>query len=168
MYKEIEFSSLSKELLDQLQKGAFLTVKSGDKVNTMTIAWGALGFMWYKPVFTVMVRKSRYTHELIEEAEDFTVSLPLKGQLKEALGLCGSKSGRDIDKIKECGLTLAEGKYVKSPVIDDCDLQIECRIVFKQSMDEKLLSDDINKKAYANGDYHDLYYGVIEGIYVKE
>lgn len=65
MYKEIKFTEMSKEILEQLQKGAFLTVKSDDKVNTMTIAWGALGFMWYKPVFTAMVRYSRYTYELL-------------------------------------------------------------------------------------------------------
>jgi flavin reductase (DIM6/NTAB) family NADH-FMN oxidoreductase RutF len=104
MYRKIEFSSSSKDLLQQLQKGAFLTVKLEDKVNTMTIAWGSLGFMWNKPVFIAMVRYSRYTYELIDKAEDFTISLPLQGQLKKALGLCGSKSGRDIDKIKEFGL----------------------------------------------------------------
>lgn len=168
MYKEIEFSSISKELLEQLQKGAFLTVKNGDKVNTMTIAWGALGFIWAKPVFTAMVRKSRYTHDLIENVKDFTVSMPLKGQLKEALKTCGTRSGRDMDKFKECNLTLKDGKYVNTPIIDNCDLHIECKIVFKQSMDEKLVSDDVKARAYSNGDYHDLYYGEILGIYKKE
>jgi hypothetical protein len=54
--KKINFAELSKEFLDQLQKGAFLTVKSGTQVNMMTIAWGSLGFMWNKPMFTAMVR----------------------------------------------------------------------------------------------------------------
>lgn len=167
MYREINFTELSKELLGQLQKGAFLTVKAGDKVNTMTIGWGSLGFMWQKPVFTAMVRYSRYTYDLIEKAEDFTVSFPLKGQLKEELGICGTKSGRDMDKFKQCNLTLKEGEVVNSPVIDECDLHIECKIVYKQAMDENAISDEIKDKAYGNGNYHVMYYGEIVKAYVK-
>jgi flavin reductase (DIM6/NTAB) family NADH-FMN oxidoreductase RutF len=168
MYREVKFTEISKELLEQLPKGAFLTVKSGEKVNTMTIAWGSLGFMWYKPVFTAMVRYSRYTYDLIEKAEDFTVSFPLKGQLKEELGMCGTKSGRDMDKIKECGLTLKDGETVDTPVIDECDLHVECKIVFKQPMDEKFVDVEVRNKAYGQGNYHVLYYGEIEKIYIKE
>lgn len=168
MYREIKFNDLSKELLEQLQKGAFLTVKSGDKVNTMTIAWGALGFMWNKPVFTAMVRYSRYTYELIEKAEDFTVSFPLNGQMKKELGSCGTKSGRDVDKFKECNLTLKDGDAVNSPVIDECDLHVECKIVFKQPMDENYLDEEVKERSYANGNYHVIYYGEIKKVYVKE
>lgn len=168
MYKEINFAEMSKELLNQISKGAFLTVKSGDIVNTMTIGWGSLGVIWSKPMFTIAVRYSRYTHELIEKAQDFTVSFPLKGQLKKELGICGTKSGRDIDKFKECNLTLKEGEVVNSPVIDECDLHLECKIVYKQPMDENALCDEIKEKAYANGDYHVLYYGEIVKAYIKE
>jgi len=168
MYREINFTELSKELLDQLQKGAFLTVKAGEKVNTMTIAWGSLGFMWNKPIFTSMVRYSRYTYELIEKAEDFTVSFPLNGQLKQELGMCGTKSGRDVDKFKECNLTLKEGEAVKAPVIDECDLHIECKIVYKQPMDENATCEEIKDKAYSSGNYHVLYYGEILKAYIKE
>lgn len=168
MYKEINFAEMSKELLNQISKGAFLTVKSGDKVNTMTIGWGSLGVIWSKPMFTIAVRYSRYTHELIEKTQDFTVSFPLKGQLKKELGICGTKSGRDIDKFKECNLTLKEGELVNSPVIDECDLHLECKIVYKQPMDENALCNGIKEKAYANGDYHVLYYGEIVKAYIKE
>lgn len=168
MYKEIKFADSSKELLEQLSKGAFLTVKSGNDINTMTIAWGSLGFMWNKPVFTAMVRYSRYTYNLIEKSEDFTVSFPLKGQLKKELGLCGTKSGRDVDKIKECGLTLRDGETVSTPVIDECDLHIECKIVFKQPMDESFVTEEVRNRAYPQGDYHVLYYGEIKKIYIKE
>jgi flavin reductase (DIM6/NTAB) family NADH-FMN oxidoreductase RutF len=168
MYKDINFTDLSKELLEQLAKGAFLTVKSEGKVNTMTIAWGSLGFMWYKPVFTAMVRYSRHTYDLIEKSEDFTVSFPLKGQLKKELGLCGTKSGREIDKIKEYGLTLRDGETIGTPVIDDCDLHLECKIVFKQPMDDSFINEEVRNKAYPQGDYHVLYYGEIKKIYVKE
>jgi len=168
MYKEIDFKDYSKEMLEQLPKGAFLTVKHDGMVNTMTIGWGSPGHIWHMPVFIVMVRYSRYTYQLINNAEDFTVSFPLKGQLKEALNICGTKSGRDIDKIKECDLKLKEGEAVNSPVIDDCDLHVECKIVYKQGMDEKLLSREIKDKLYPTGDFHVFYYGEIVKAYIKE
>jgi flavin reductase (DIM6/NTAB) family NADH-FMN oxidoreductase RutF len=133
----------------------------------MTIAWGSLGFMWYKPVFTAMVRYSRYTYDLIEKAAYFTVSFPLNGQLKKELGICGTKSGKDMDKFGECNLTLKEGEAVKSPVIDECDLHIECKIVYKQPMDENAICQEIKDKAYENGNYHVLYYGEIVKAYIK-
>ncbi|WP_144414728.1 flavin reductase family protein [Clostridium aceticum] len=167
MYKEVKFTDVSKELLEQLQKGGFLTVKRDDEVNTMTIAWGSLGFMWKKPIFTAMVRYSRHTYELMESTKNFTVSLPLKGQLEKELKLCGSKSGRDTNKIQECNLTLKEGFLEDSVIIDECDLHLECRIVYKQGMDAATLSSEINDSCYANNDYHVLYYGEIVKAYIK-
>lgn len=100
----------AKAAMENLKKGAFLTVKSGDKINTMTIGWGFIGFAWSKNLFMVMVRKSRYTHELLENTNEFTVSIPLDNDFKKQLGVCGTKSGRDIDKFKETGLQLKPGK----------------------------------------------------------
>lgn len=168
MFKSIKYTELSKDMLEQLQKGAFLTVKEGERVNTMTIAWGSVGFMWNKPVFTAMVRYSRHTFDLIDKAQDFTVSFPLKGQLKNALAFCGSKSGRDVDKFKECSLKLTPGKKVSTPIIEDCDLHIECKIVYKQPMDEKQLIKEIKDRQYPKGDYHVLYFGEIVDVYVRE
>ncbi|MBK5239934.1 flavin reductase family protein [Clostridium sp.] len=148
-------------------QGAFLTVKSGGKINTMTISWGNVGYEWNRPIFTVLVRKSRYTHDLIENSDDFTVSIPLSKDLKNALAVCGSKSGRDIDKFKECKLTLDDSRNVATPIIGECELHYECKIVYKQDMNPKLLSRDIVESSYADGDYHTLYYGEIVTTYIK-
>jgi len=148
-------------------KGAFLTVKSGDKVNTMTISWGNIGFEWNRPIFMVLVRKSRYTYDLMEKSDNFTVSIPLSVDLKNALAICGSKSGRDIDKFKECNLTLEKSKAVDTPIIGDCKLHYECKIVYKQEMNPVLLSKDIVESSYKTGDYHTLYYGEIVETYMK-
>jgi flavin reductase (DIM6/NTAB) family NADH-FMN oxidoreductase RutF len=148
-------------------QGAFLTVKSGDKINTMIIGWGNIGYVWNRPVFTIMVRKSRYTYDLIENSDNFTVSIPLSKGLKNAISVCGSKSGRDIDKIKECNLTLENSEKVDSPIIGECELHYECKIVYKQEMDPELLSKDVQKSSYSNGDYHTLYYGQIVATYMK-
>jgi flavin reductase (DIM6/NTAB) family NADH-FMN oxidoreductase RutF len=148
-------------------QGAFLTVKSGEKINTMTISWGNVGYEWNRPIFTVLVRKSRYTFDLIENADNFTVSIPLSKELKKALAVCGSKSGRDIDKFKECNLTLENSKEVATPIIGECELHYECKIVYKQEMNPKLLSKDIVESSYEDGDYHTLYYGEIVATYMK-
>ena len=148
-------------------QGAFLTVKSGDKVNTMTIGWGSIGYEWNRPIFTVLVRKSRYTYELIENSDNFTVSIPLSRDLKNALAVCGSKSGRDIDKFKECNLSLEKSRKVDTPIIGECELYYECKIVYKQEMNSELLSKDIVESAYKTGDYHTLYYGEIVETYIK-
>jgi flavin reductase (DIM6/NTAB) family NADH-FMN oxidoreductase RutF len=154
--------------LEQLQKGAFLTVKANGKVNTMTIAWGSLGFIWNKHIFTTLVRYSRYTHEIIDKAQDFTVSFPLNNDMGKELGICGTKSGRDIDKFNECKLVMRRGEKVNSPIIDNCTLHIECKIVYKQGMDKKNLSVVIQENSYADEDYHVMYFGEILKAYIRE
>lgn len=167
MYKETDYKEFSREIMEQLPEGAFLTVKSGERVNTMTIAWGAMGFIWKKPIFTVLVRYSRYTHQLISSADEFTVSFPLRGQLDDALNVCGTKSGRDIDKFKECGLLAEKGRMVDTPVISGCNVYLECKVVYRQSMDPGSLVDGIKESCYPKDDYHVIYYGEIVAAYKK-
>lgn len=168
MNKVVRFDEISNKVLEQLPKGAFLTVKSGEIVNTMTIGWGSIGYLWRKPVFVVMVRQSRYTYGLMEDAKDFTVSVPLNGRLKEALNFCGTKSGKEINKIENAHLTLGESKNVKAPYIGECDVIIECKIVYKQAMDSAALDTEIVSKSYREGDLHTFYYGEILGCYLYE
>lgn len=148
------------------EKGAFLTVKSGDKVNTMTIGWGNVGYQWGKCLFTVLVRKQRYTFDFIENVDNFTVTIPLDDNLKKEIVFCGTKSGRDYDKFKECNLDLISARIVDTPVINAPNVLIyECKIVYKQEMDPKLLSEEIKLSAYPKEDYHVVYYGEVEAVY---
>jgi flavin reductase (DIM6/NTAB) family NADH-FMN oxidoreductase RutF len=167
--KEIGFDNLSKEIIQQLNKGAFLTVKDlKGTANTMTISWGSFGYMWFKPVFMVMVRRSRYTYSLIENAENFSVSFPLKNQLNKELEVCGTKSGRDIDKFKECGLSMQYLEDFETPVIEECDLHLNCKIIYKQPIDPSLFNEETEKMYGAAKDYHTLYYGEILSCRTKE
>lgn len=168
MYKEVAFSEISREALEQLSKGAFLTVRNCDKTNTMTIGWGALGYIWGKPVFIAMVRHSRYTFELIEKANDFTVSFPSKGEMKGELAFCGTKSGRDCDKFKECSIKAKDGDTTLSPVIEGCRLFFECRTLYKQPMLKENLNKEIRDRWYGDGDYHTIYFGEITKAYIFE
>ncbi|MBE0584855.1 MAG: flavin reductase family protein, partial [Desulfofustis sp.] len=65
------------QVMEQITKGAFLTVKAGDHVNTMTIGWATIGFVWKREVFMVAVRNSRHTFQLLEQTDNFTVSIPM-------------------------------------------------------------------------------------------
>lgn len=164
----IQFNELSKEMLAQLQKGAFLTVKNDEILNTMTIGWGSLGYIWNIPVVMVPVRYSRYTYELIENTDEFTVSVPLKGDMATELGFCGSKSGRDVDKFKELNMTAKAAQVIETPIIEECELHFECKIVYKQAMDPKLLDREIDDTRYPNNNYHVLYYGEIKACYLTQ
>lgn len=166
--KEIAYNKFIKEVTDILPKGAFLTVKSGNELNTMTIGWGTIGYIWGKPFFVVAVRDSRYTFNLIENSKEFTVSIPFDGKLKDELNFCGTKSGKDYDKFKECNLNLISGQKVETPVIEGCRLHYECKIKFKQPMNRDLLDNEFDVKWYPKRDYHTLYYGEIVSTYIDE
>ena len=168
MIQEIGYNENLKEMLDQINKGAFLTVTDGERTNTMTIGWGNVGVVWSRPMFMVAVRYSRYTYGVLEKAKDFTVSIPIKKDLKKALAYCGSYSGRDVDKFKECSLTPKKGRKVASPIVSDCELHYECKIVYKQAMEPATLDEDIKNRYYANNDYHVLYFGEIVDCYLTE
>jgi flavin reductase (DIM6/NTAB) family NADH-FMN oxidoreductase RutF len=161
--KDKDFMSVAEDAMDKIKKGAFLTVKTGDRLNTMTIGWATVGFCWRKPVFMVAVRDSRHTFTIIEEAVDFTVSIP-SGDMKKKIMYCGTKSGRDKDKFKECRLQITDGRTVASPIIDVAGLHFECRIVYKTAMDSDNMTADF-EALYPDKDYHTLYFGEITACY---
>ena len=164
--QEIPFDQYAPQVLQQLPKGAFLTVSHGGRDNTMTIGWGSLGVIWGKPVFSVLVRPSRFTYGLLEASGEFTVSVPLADMAK-ALGVCGSKSGRDLDKFAAAGLQKLPGIKLATPVIGGAGLHYECKVVFKQPMNPALLDAGINAASYPSGDHHTSYYGLIEACWLE-
>ncbi len=155
--------NLSGSLLARLKAGAFLTVNDGNNVNTMTIGWGLVGFLWNKPVFMVPVRTSRHTYGLLERSEDFTVTVP-SGDVKEALAFCGTRSGRDVGKFKACGLTTRAGLRTASPVVDVPGTHLECRILFRTALDPAHMDPSL-AGLYPERDYHTLYFGEIVACY---
>lgn len=164
-----EFNALEQasEILTQLKKGALFSVKDGEKYNTMTIGWGTLGIEWGLPVFVAYIRESRYTHELLEKTNTFTVNLPLVGEnVGKILGYCGSKSGRDCDKFSDCNLTAVPGKDVDAPAILQLPVTLECEIIYRQDQDCRKLPESIQNQYYPNGDPHTEYYGKIVNAYI--
>lgn len=140
------------------KKWALLTAGSEGDFNTMTISWGGLGTIWGKPVATVYVRKSRYTHEFMDKNEYFTVSF-YPEQYKMELGVLGAESGRDMDKIHASGLTAV--KAGESVTFKEAEVTLVCKKLFRQCLLPENMPKDVVETMYADKDYHDMYIGEV-------
>lgn len=133
------------------------------KVNTMTASWGAMGMLWGKDTITVYIRQSRYTKEFVDSQEYFTVSL-FDGYKKE-LGLLGSKSGRNGDKIGEAGFTLemVDGQ----PTFQQSKCVFVCRKMYQDDIPMDAMPEDVKERWYGDGDFHTMYIGEIVSCYIN-
>lgn len=145
----------------QLKKGAFLMVEG----NPMTIGWAQFGILWGKPTLTVYVRQSRFTFELLQRARTFTVSIPKAGTMSKELAFCGSKSGRDVDKMSELHAMLFPPRFGGQSGFSGCQYHIECSVLFRADLDESLLEESfVQSRYYQDGDSHRMFIGEILGI----
>ena len=168
--KNLNYMSIAEDAINKIKKGAFLTVKAAGAINTMTIGWATFGFIWQKPVMMVAVRPTRHTFGIIEKAQDFTVTIPAN-DMSKAIAFCGSKSGRDVDKLKKCSLETARIVRAEGCVADHQgagDLVYGWKIVLKSAMNPAFLDKDIDKSIYPQKDYHTLYFGEIVACYETE
>ena len=178
MKKTINAFDYAGDICKSMKKGILLTTKAGDKVNTMTIGWGMLGIEWGKPIFIAFVRESRFTKQMLEENGEFTVNIPYGEMDTKILGFCGTKSGRDMDKIAELNLTLEEPLSISVPGIRELPLTLECRVLYKQQQDLNAIPQEILDRYYpqevdgshpgSNRDYHIAYYAEILNAYIIE
>lgn len=147
------------------EQWALVTAADGEIANPMTVSWGGLGVIWSKPVATVYIRPQRYTHDLLEKEEYFTVSFYGEEQ-RNALRLCGTKSGREMDKAAASGLTLV--KEDGFCYYADAELVLCCKKIYRDRIrPEGILSDD-DEKCYPEKDYHDVYFGEIVKVLAKD
>jgi len=146
--------------------GIFLTVKSRDgSINTMTLGWGSIGWQWIRPTATVLVRESRYTHTLLDNADSFTLSIPKDDTLNAALKYCGTHSGRDGDKFGICHLTPVNGQKVDCPIVGEAWLHYECKIVGRRLVRKEDYLPEFGQKIYADNDMHEFFFGEIVACY---
>ena len=133
-----------------------------NKFNTMTVAWGSLGTMWSRPFAQVVVRPSRYTYKFMNSYNTFTLCRFPKSY-KDILTYLGSTSGKnDPNKIKIAGLTPIAGPHVDAPGFDEADINIACKKIYWQDMDEThFLQEDISGKYPQGNDFHRIYFGEI-------
>ncbi len=162
--KQLNYLQTTEKIIKRISdKGAFLVVKSSEGINVMTIGWALIGYLWRKPMMMIVVRDTRHTFKIIEKADSFTVNVPQKGMDKE-LEFCGTKSGRNIDKFKECNLKTLKAQKTKSPILDIDAIHYECKIVYKTAMNPEFLTKEYDH-LYPNKDYHTMYFGEILACY---
>ena len=173
MKKQINVWDYAGLIMERISGGILLTTQAEGKANTMTIGWGTIGVQWGKPIFIAFVRESRYTKELLEKTGEFTVNIPMDAVDKNILTVCGTKSGRDLDKIAQLGLTTEPGETVAAPAIRQLPLTLECKVIYKQDQDPAAIYPEYDARYYTKGtrnegDYHRAYYGEITAAYIVE
>mgnify|MGYP000202696883 FL=1 len=164
--KKVDYNKYLEKAYDSFDNGgAFLTVKNEDELNTMTIGWGSVGIIWRTPMLMVLVRESRHTFKLINNTDEFTVSIPFGNKMQDELLFCGTKSGREYDKFKECNLETINGNILETPLIKGCDLHYECTIEYSQPMDSDRVNSKVLKNCYPENDLHTMYFGEIKNCF---
>ncbi|MFP4471634.1 MAG: flavin reductase family protein [Bacteroidota bacterium] len=142
-----------------------ITAGTPEDYNMMTAAWGGLGFLWNKPVAYIFIRPQRYTYRFVENSSYFTLQF-FDHSYRKMLNYCGTRSGRDVNKAEETGLSTFTSPN-NGVYFDQSRLQMECRkIYFNDLVAEHFIDPDINKH-YPENDYHRMYIGEITECLVK-
>lgn len=102
------------------------SIDKDNNPNVFTVGWIGTACT-HPPMITAAIRPERLSYKYIKESGEFVVNLPSKNMTK-IVDFCGVKSGKNIDKIKECNLTLEESTKVKTPCIEQCPVSIECKV----------------------------------------
>ena len=155
----MQFNAQSFQIFDK--DWALLTAGDPSHYNTMTIAWGGLGTLWGKPVATVYVRHTRYTHAFMERGDFFTVSF-YPESARKALALLGKLSGRDCDKVAASGLTpvfLEHGVTFR-----EARATLVCKKIYRQDLDPAAMPEDVRARYYNNDETHTMYVGEVIDI----
>lgn len=162
--RSIDPKTLDKNVFSAIgDQWMLITAGTADRCNTMTASWGGLGILWGAPAATCYIRPQRYTKEFVDREAYFTLAF-FGEEYRKALSLCGSKSGREIDKVKECGFTVKTADC-GAPYFGEAELVLVCRKRFAQPMDPDNIPQEIKDMFYPEKDYHTLYIGeIIEAL----
>lgn len=166
--KRIEIKDLTENFLETISKEWMLvTAGTPDHFNTMTASWGGIGFLWNKPVAFVFIRPERYTYEFAEKNEYLTLSF-LGDENRQIYNICGSKSGRDTDKVQETGL-----KPLPTPegniTFEQSRLTLECHKLYSRMLEpESFIDKQPLEKWYSeNNGMHKMYIVEIVNVWKK-
>lgn len=167
-FKRIRPEDIEPNLIRLVEKEWMLvTAGTKERINTMTANWGGMGYLWNRPVVFIFIRPERYTYEFVENNESFTITF-FDESYRPALDICGTKSGRDCDKIAEANLTplfSSEG----NPAFEESEMVLECKKLYAGMLrDEEFLDPHILTAAYGlKGNLHKLYIAEIKSVWIK-
>ncbi len=163
--KEINVRDIKENAVSLIADGwGLVTAGTAEKFNTMTVSWGGIGEIWGKDAVFIFIRPQRYTYEFLEKEDVFTLSF-YGDEFKDALKICGSKSGRDVDKADATGLTplFTDGTVT----FEQAKYTLVCRKMASQFIDPKGFEDANIENNYHSGDYHKVYVGEILKVYTR-
>lgn len=117
--------------------------------NIITLAWtGTINSD--PPMVSISVRKERFSYNILKDTGEFCVNLTTR-ELTKATDYCGVRSGRDVDKWKEAGLTPEPCSVIKAPMIKESPVNIECQVI---------KSEDLGT--------HTIFYGKVVSVHVDD
>ncbi|MBR2591334.1 MAG: flavin reductase [Clostridia bacterium] len=160
MFIEIDIRDVKKNMLKAISD-EWMLISAGNEQssNMMTASWGLTGELWFRDVAVCFIRPQRYTLKFVEENETFALSF-FGTEQKQALSFCGSKSGREYDKIKETGLTPV---YSDGTVYyEQAKLVLICKkIALGNVKPEQILDETVITRCYPEKDFHKIFVGEI-------
>jgi flavin reductase (DIM6/NTAB) family NADH-FMN oxidoreductase RutF len=165
-FEAFDWRSLRENASESIAEGWMLVTPGvPGRWNTMTASWGGFGHLWGMDVAFVFVRPSRHSFGFMEREGGFALSF-FDESMREALQVCGAKSGRDIDKAAAAGITplgFALGDSERRVGFAEARLVVACRKIYSQDLDPERFVDPGIAKNYPRGDVHRLFVGAIEG-----
>lgn len=167
-FKEIEPKAVTDNVIRLIGKDWMLvTAGCQEHFNTMTASWGGMGVLWNKPVAFVFIRPQRYTYEFVEKQEGFTLSF-FEEKYRAALQLCGTVSGREVNKVEKAGLTplaLPSGEMT----FQEARLVVECRKLYTDLIrPEAFLDTVLIRQWYPEQDFHRMYVAEMVKVWEKK
>jgi len=164
---KISIESLQLQPFRVLDQDWALLVAGSKHPNPMTVSWGGFGTLWNHPVCTVFVRPTRHTFACLEESAAFTLNF-LPDSMRDALDICGERSGRDCDKWKEAGIEPVASENIAVPRVAGAALSFECRLLASVDLDPTRFLDPGIDKQYPGKDYHRVYWGKVLAVWQKK
>lgn len=165
-FKLISIDKLDENFVELIgQDWMLITAGNTNDYNTMTAAWGGMGFLWNKAVCFTFIRPQRHTYKYSEANDDFTLSFFMP-EKRDLLKLLGTKSGKDIDKMNIEGLTGI--KCGNTVAFKEAAIVIECTKVYEDLIKPENMIDKDIIKHYPKNDFHKMYIGEVKNCFVNE
>ncbi len=164
-FKEISPKEIDGNIISMISDEWMLISAGNEQTqNMMTASWGFMGEMWGKDTVIAAVRPTRHTFGILEENDTF--ALCFMGEQRDVHKICGSQSGRDIDKVAETGLTpvYSEGTVY----FREARLVIIAKKTYADTLKPECFIDKSADEKWYNNDYHKMFYGEIIKVLKKE
>ena len=162
---ELDLYAHAGEVFNRMRNGGVLctVVDQAGNQNLLTLGWGLIGPNYHgHPICAIAVTPQRYSWRFLEEVPEFVIAVP-DDRLREAADLCGTESGRDMDKFAAAGLTAVASVQVSAPSILECPINVECRTYTSVAPPHMLLTPEHRQRPVE--DQHTIYFAEVLGTY---